>query len=89
MSNANRQSQNGAVPPRKLTHRQMTIVRELADGCDIAMVAARRDRGVSSVYEIANRICERWGLNSWREIGPFALEHGLVDQTNEQHAPDD
>ncbi len=63
----------------------MTVVRELADGCDIAMVAARRDRGVSSVYEIAGRICERWGLGDWREIGPFALEHGLVDSTHHEN----
>jgi DNA-binding NarL/FixJ family response regulator len=68
-----------AFVPRKLTKRQMSVVRELADGCDIAMVAARRNRGVSSVYEIAGRICERWGLDDWREIGPFAIEHGLVD----------
>ena len=69
---------NGAVP-RKLTNRQMTIVRELADGCDIATVAARRDRQLSSVYEIAGRICDRWGLDDWRQIGPYAVEHGLVD----------
>lgn len=67
-----------AVPP-KLTNRQMTIVRELADGCDIATVAAHRDRQLSSVYEIAGRICERLGLSDWREIGPYAVEHGLVD----------
>jgi DNA-binding NarL/FixJ family response regulator len=71
--------QNGAFVPRKLTKRQMSVVRELADGCDIAMVAARRERGVSSVYEIVGRICERWGLDDWREIGPFAVEHRLVD----------
>jgi len=65
--------------PRKLTKRQMAVVRELADGCDIAMVAARRDRGVSSVYEIVGRICDRWGLEDWREIGPYAVSHGLVD----------
>lgn len=72
-------SQNGAVPPRKLTNRQMSVVRELAKGSDIAMVAARRDRGLSSVYEIAGRICDRWGLDDWREIGPYAVSNGLVD----------
>lgn len=71
--------QDGAFVPRKLTKRQMSVVRELADGCDIAMVAARRDRGLSSVYEIVDRICERWGLEDWREIGPYAVERGLVD----------
>lgn len=69
---------DGAIP-RTLTKRQMSVVRELADGCDIAMVAARRDRGVSSVYEIVGRICDRWGLEDWREIGPYAVKHGLVD----------
>ncbi len=71
---------NGAVP-RKLTNRQMTVVRELADGCDIATVAARRDRQLSSVYEIAGRICDRWGLDDWRQIGPYAASQGIVDLT--------
>ena len=71
--------QDSGFVPRKLTKRQMTVVRELADGCDIAMVAARRGRGLSSVYEIVERICERWGLEDWRQIGPYAVEHGLVD----------
>ena len=70
---------NTSAAPRKLTNRQMTIVQELADGCDIATVAARRGRGVSSVYEIAVRICERWELSDWRAIGPYAVSHGLVD----------
>ncbi len=78
MSESSLNSQNGFVP-RKLTKRQMSVVRELADGCDIATVAARRDRGLSSVYEIAGRICDRWGLEDWREIGPYARDHGLVD----------
>jgi DNA-binding NarL/FixJ family response regulator len=65
--------------PRRLTKRQLSVVRDLADGCDIAAVAARRDRGVSSVYEIANRICDRLGLEDWRDIGPYAVEHGLLD----------
>ena len=70
---------NHALVPRRLTKRQLSVVRDLADGSDIAMVAAKRDRGVSSVYEIANRICERLGLEDWRDIGPYAVEHGLVD----------
>lgn len=78
MSEALVHSQDGFVP-RKLTKRQMSVVRELADGCDIAQVAARRDRGLSSVYEIVGRICDRWGLEDWREIGPYATEHGFVD----------
>jgi DNA-binding NarL/FixJ family response regulator len=69
--------------PRRLTNRQLSVVRELADGCDIAMVAARRDRGLSSVYEIVGRICERLGLDDWRQIGPYAREHGLVDGLEE------
>lgn len=65
--------------PRRLTKRQMSVVRELAEGCDIAMVAERRERGLSSVYEIVGRICDRWGLEDWRQIGPYAVERGLVD----------
>jgi DNA-binding NarL/FixJ family response regulator len=75
-------SQTPKKAPRKLTNRQMSVVRELADGCDIAMVAARRNRGLSSVYEIVGRICERLGLDDWRQIGPYAIEHGLVDNVN-------
>ncbi|MCA9860002.1 MAG: response regulator transcription factor [Thermomicrobiales bacterium] len=71
--------EGAAKTPRKLTKRQMTVVRELADGCDIAQVAVRRDRQLSSVYEIVGRICDRLGLDDWREIGPYAIEHGLVD----------
>ena len=71
---------NGDPVPRRLTKRQMSVVRELADGCDIAMVAERRERGVSSVYEIVGRICDRWLLEDWRQIGPYAVEHGFVDR---------
>jgi DNA-binding NarL/FixJ family response regulator len=79
MSTTDAPHRTNAVAPRRLTKRQMSVVRELADGCDIAMVAAHRDRGVSSVYEIVGRICDRWGLDDWREIGPFALEQGLAN----------
>jgi DNA-binding NarL/FixJ family response regulator len=74
-----RNHQDADFVPRKLTNRQMAVVRELADGCDIAMVAARRNRGLSSVYEIVGRICERWGLKDWREIGPYARAHGFAE----------
>lgn len=66
--------------PRRLTNRQMAVVRELSIGCDIAMVAERRGSGLSSAYEIVGRICERWGLEDWRQIGPYAIAHGLVEE---------
>lgn len=72
--------------PRKLTKRQLTVVRELADGCDIAQVAVRRDRQLSSVYEIVGRICDRLGIDDWREIGPYAIEHGLVDLSDSSNS---
>lgn len=77
-----RHMQDGHAVPRRLTNRQMAIVRELAAGCDVATVAARRERGLSSVYEIIGRICDRWGLEDWRQIGPYAVEHGLLDGTD-------
>jgi hypothetical protein len=57
----------------------MSIVQELAQGYDIATVAVRRGAGLSSTYEIADRICARIGLSQWQEIGPWANEHGLGD----------
>jgi DNA-binding NarL/FixJ family response regulator len=56
----------------------MAIVHDLARGWDIAQIAERRHRSLSSVYEIAGRICARLGLDEWTQIKPYAIEHGLV-----------
>jgi len=63
----------------RLTRRQLALVHELAQGHDIATVAGRRGRGISSTYELAGRVCGRLGLSQWEEIGPYAIEHGLMD----------
>jgi len=34
---------------------------------------------ISSTYELAGRVCGRLGLSQWEEIGPYAIEHGLMD----------
>lgn len=65
--------------PVRLTRRQLSVARELARGYDIATVAEHRGHGISATYEIATRICERASLSDWKEIGPWAIEHGLVD----------
>lgn len=70
---------NGAVP--RLTNRQMTIVRDFAQGWDVATVAEHQDRSLSSVYEIAVRICDRLELDNWTQIGPYAVAHGLATPT--------
>lgn len=70
-------STSNGVP--RLTRRQLSVVQELAQGYDIATVAERRGRGLSSTYELAERICERLGLRQWQEIGPYAVEHDLWD----------
>lgn len=62
----------------KLTKRQLSVMRDFARGWDVATVARNRQRGVSSVYEIAGRICDRLGLDDWTDIGPYARKHGLV-----------
>jgi hypothetical protein len=67
------------APIPRLTRRQLSVVRELAQGYDIATVAAHRGRGLSATYELAERICERAGLSEWQQIGPWAVEHGLAD----------
>lgn len=67
---------NPAALPR-LTRRQLAAVQEFAQGYDIATVAARRGRGLSSTYELTGRICSRLGLSGWQEIGPWAASHGV------------
>lgn len=67
----------GSAP--RLTRRQLAMVQDLAHGYDIAMVAERRGRGLSATYELADRICDRLGLSEWQEIGPYAVDRGLVD----------
>jgi DNA-binding NarL/FixJ family response regulator len=74
----NGSSQPSAPLPR-LTRRQLALVQDLAQGFDIASVAERRGRGLSSTYELAERICVRCGLSEWQEIGPWAVEQGLSE----------
>jgi hypothetical protein len=63
----------------RLTNRQHAMVLELAQGFDIATVAERRKRSLSATYELADRICTRLGLSEWQQIGPWAIEHRLID----------
>ena len=63
----------GANDIPRLTRRQLAVVHDLAQGYDIATVAQRRGRGLSSTYELADRICDRLGLSQWQEIGPYAV----------------
>lgn len=74
----NDRTKSNSIP--RLARRQRALVYELAQGHDIATVAARRGRGVSSTYELAGRVCSRLGLSQWEEIGPYAIEHGLLDR---------
>lgn len=60
-----------------LTRRQWMLVLDLAEGHDIATVAERRGRGLSSTYELAERVCDRLGLGRWQEIGPYAKSRKL------------
>jgi hypothetical protein len=64
------------------------VVRELAQGYDIAAVAEHRGCGLSSTYEIIVRICKRLGLAEWQEIGPWAVEHGLADSNGHESSDD-
>lgn len=73
--------------PARLTNRQRAIVRDLAQGWDIAQIAEHRNRSLSSVYEIAARICDRIGVDEWTQIGPYARAHGIGDP-NENENPE-
>ena len=77
-------STSNGVP--RLTRRQLSVVQELAQGYDIATVAERRGRGLSSTYELAERICARLGLQQWQEIGPYAVEHGMMTEGDTRHS---
>lgn len=72
-------SSHSSEPLPRLTRRQLSLVHEFAQGYDIATVAQRRGRGLSSTYELAERICTRCGLSEWQEIGPWANEHGVTN----------
>ena len=72
-------SEPTSPPLPRLTRRQMALVHDLAAGHDILSVAQRRGCGVSATYELAGRVCDRAGLAKWQEIGPWAVECGLVD----------
>jgi non-specific serine/threonine protein kinase len=74
-----RERSDGKVSEIRLTRSQMLVVRDLAEGLDVQAVTRRRGRASSSTYELVARILDRLGLDSWEEIGPFAIRHGLVD----------
>jgi non-specific serine/threonine protein kinase len=61
-----------------LTERQLAVVRDLASGLDVAGVSRRRGRSLSTTYDMVHRICDRLGVDTWEEIVPFALDHGLI-----------
>jgi DNA-binding NarL/FixJ family response regulator len=81
-------SPNGLSQPSqplpRLTRRQLSLIYDLAQGFDIATVAERRGRGLSSTYELAERVCARCGLSEWQEIGPWAVERGLGDSDGQE-----
>jgi len=62
----------------RLTKRQLAVVRDLAGNFDPTAISRRRGSEVSSTYEMLDRICERLGVDTWQQIAPFAIEHGLV-----------
>jgi hypothetical protein len=62
----------------RLTERQLAIVRDLASGLDVAGVSRKRGRSISTTYDMIHRICKRLGVDTWEEIAPFALDHGLI-----------
>jgi DNA-binding NarL/FixJ family response regulator len=72
-------SSEPSAPLPRLTRRQLALVHDLAQGFDIASVAERRGKGLSSTYELAERICARCGLSEWQEIGSWAVEQGLLE----------
>ncbi len=78
-------SSQPSAPLPRLTRRQLALVHDLAQGFDIATVAERRGRGLSSTYELAERICARCGLSEWQQIGPWAVERGLGDSDGQEH----
>jgi DNA-binding NarL/FixJ family response regulator len=79
-SHASNGSASASTPLPRLTRRQLALVHEFAQGYDIATVAQRRGCGLSSTYELAERVCTRCGLSEWQEIGPWANEHGLTNK---------
>ncbi len=58
--------------------RQLALVHELAQDTNRHGRRPARPR-ISSTYELAGRVCGRLGLSQWEEIGPYAIEHGLMD----------
>jgi len=67
-----------AQPVPRLTRRQLTVVQDLVQGYDIPTIAHRRGRSLSATYELVDRILDRLSLTAWDEIGPFAVNNGLV-----------
>lgn len=76
--------EESAATPRRLTTRQMAVVRDLAAGFDVQGVARRQGRSISATYELVNRICERWDLKRWEEIAGVARTHGLLSHPYER-----
>jgi predicted ATPase len=63
--------------PTKLTRNQLEVVHLLIQGKDVEQIAAARGQYPQNIYQILNRICERWELDDWPEIAPFALQNGI------------
>ena len=67
--------------PRRLTRAQLGIVRMLVEGYGPEVIARRRERSLSATYEMLGRICDRWELDHWSKIAPYARKEGLVQET--------
>ena len=85
MSELNSSNGSDRPPTPRLTNRQQAMVLDLAQGFDIATVAERRKRSLSATYELADRICTRLGLSEWQQIGPYAVDHGLSNHTDQKN----
>src|SRR5690606_10684515 len=63
----------------RLTKHQEAIVHDLAKGLDIPAISRKRGRTQSATYEMVGRIVERFGVETWEQIVPAAIEHGFLD----------
>ncbi len=63
----------------RLTDRELQVLRMLAVGHPVKLVAARLDISISSVNTYRGRIFAKLQLKSNAELIRYAIQHGLVN----------
>ena len=74
-------------PLPKLTDSQKRMVQQLVNGNPPKRIAELTGRTLASIYQMLQRICKKWGINTWEEIAPLAISRSYATPTPRGEQP--